>query len=83
MCIDLHDSYNPSFFVMVVQSHDSGLREIKVSVEKVEVISKHDQQPTRNEYQIKIILIESHASPFSFFFFFPRIKSFVLGFLFL
>lgn len=57
---DLHNSFNPSFLVMVLKTHDRGVRKIKISVEEEEMVSKHYQQSTWHQHQIEVLLLESH-----------------------
>lgn len=42
----LHDSFNPSSLVIVFKAHDSGMRNGKVSIEQIEMVSEHDEEPT-------------------------------------
>lgn len=42
----LHNSFNPCYFVIVLKAHYCGVRKIKISVKKEEMICKHDEQPT-------------------------------------
>ncbi|KAI8002033.1 hypothetical protein LOK49_LG09G02043 [Camellia lanceoleosa] len=40
--VDLHGSLNPSCSAVVLMAHSCGVEEFEVSVEKVEMVAKHD-----------------------------------------
>lgn len=61
----LHNSLNPSSLVIVLKADDSGVRNSEVSVKEEEMVSKHDEKPTGDQYQIKAFLFKTHR----FFFF--------------
>ncbi len=60
----LHNTLDPSFLVIVLVAHERGFRATKVSVKEVEVVSKHDHQPSRGQHQIKLLLSETHDFSF-------------------
>ena len=60
----LHNSFNPCYFVIVLKAHDCGVRKFNVSVEEEKMVSQHDEQPTWDQHQIKVLFLESHNFPF-------------------
>lgn len=57
----LHDSFNPSSFVIVFKALGCGVRPMEISVKEKEMVGKHDEQPTRDQYQIQVFLVKLHV----------------------
>lgn len=60
----LHDPFHPSPFIVVLIANDCGVRKVDVPMEEEEMVSKHDQQPTWYQYQIQVLLSETHYRSF-------------------
>lgn len=56
----LHNTFDPSSLVVVLVAHQCGVRPVEVIVKKEEVVAKHEQQPSRDQHQIKLLLLETH-----------------------
>lgn len=58
MGVHLHDFFDPSSLVIVLEADDGGVRGVEVSIEQDEMISKHDEEASWDQEQIKGFLRE-------------------------